>query len=72
LSSYRRLLKESDSDAAAAWSERCLETLRVRVAEERLGDEGRRSHVVPRSAQALIDILMYEGDFEGAWKIATE
>ncbi len=71
-SSYRRLLKESDSDAAAAWSERCLETLRARVAEERPGDEGRRSHVVPRPAQALIDILMYEGDVEGAWTIATE
>lgn len=71
LSSYRRLLKESDS-AAAAWSERCLETLRIRVAEERPGDEGRRSHIVPRPAQALIDILMYEGDVEGAWTVATE
>ena len=72
LSSYRRLLKEGESDGGAAWSERCLEMLRVRVAEERPGDDVRRSHVVPRPAQALIDILMYEGDLEGAWKIATE
>lgn len=72
LSSYRQLLKEGESDGAAAWSERCLEMLRARVAEERPGDEGRRSHVVPRPAQALIDILMYEGDLEGAWAIATE
>ncbi len=72
LSSYRQVLKECGSDAAAAWSERCLETLGARVAEGRPGDEDRRSHIVPRPAQALIDILMYEGDLEGSWTIATE
>ena len=72
LSSYRQLLKQSDSDAAAGWSERCLETLSARVVEERPADEDRRSHVVPRPAQALVDILMYEGDVEDAWTTATE
>jgi len=72
LSSYRRILEEDDSGATATWSDRCLETLRVRVAEERSGDEDKRSHVVPHPAQALVDILMYEGDLEGAWTIATE
>ena len=72
LPSYRQVLKESESDAAAAWSERCLETLGARVAEGRPGDEDRRSHVGPRPAQALIDILMYEGDLEGAWTTATK
>ncbi|MCL1693299.1 MAG: SWIM zinc finger family protein [Actinomycetia bacterium] len=72
LSSYRQVLKEGESDGAAAWSERCLEMLKTRVAEKRPCDEDKRSHVVPRPAQALVDILMYEGDVEDAWTIATE
>lgn len=71
LSSYRQLLEEGGPDDASAWSERCLVTLRNRAAEEHPGDEARRSHIVPRPAEALVEILMYEGDLEGAWTAAT-
>lgn len=42
------------------------------MAEMRPGDDVRRSHVVPRPAAALIEILTYEGDVEGAWTVATD
>ena len=71
LSSYRRLLSEASPDAES-WSERCLEMLTDRVAEARPGDDVRRSHLVPRPSVALVEILMYEGDVEGAWTIAAD
>lgn len=71
LDAYRRLLAET-SDDALGWSARAVESLRARVRERRPADEDVRSHAVPRPAQALVQILLHEGDVDAAWDTATE
>ncbi len=71
LSSYRDLLAQAGSDADL-WAVRCIELLRTRMAEESPEQEDRRPWFIPRSSQALIEILMYEGDIDEAWAVATE
>jgi uncharacterized Zn finger protein len=71
MASYRSLLDEAGDDADA-WRDRCIESLRSRLVEmsnEEIAAPSRRGGY---PASALIEILMYEGEVESAWMVATE
>ncbi|MGQ0804571.1 MAG: tetratricopeptide repeat protein [Actinomycetota bacterium] len=69
---YRWLLTEADrAGHQREWKQRALKTLRVRVAERRPDDATASSIVTVTPAAALIEILLYEGDVDGAWETAT-
>lgn len=73
LDAYRRLLTEADLvGARAGWQERAIGALRARVAQEGPDDQTPRSIAATMPATALIEILLYEGDVEGAWATAVE
>jgi uncharacterized Zn finger protein len=73
LESYRRLLAEADIvDARTAWQDRAVNALRDKVTQRLPDDQRHRSIVTTTPASALIQILLYEGDGEGAWKAAIE
>jgi len=72
VSSYRRLLDEAGGDVGD-WQVRCIEVLRSDLTETSDDGTGGSSHRFPSpSAGALIDILMYEGEVEEAWMVASE
>jgi uncharacterized Zn finger protein len=71
LSGYRRLLNEG-ADDEIAWSERCLEELRTRMADVSSGDGSNAPHAAAALGTVLVQILMYEGDIEDAWTVAVE
>lgn len=71
VSSYRALLAQAGSDAEL-WSKRCIDLLRALLAKEPHDGELRRSPVASSPSVPLIEILMYEGDVDGAWAVATE
>lgn len=73
LDAYRRLLTEADTVATLTeWQQRALAALQGRVAERRADDQSRRSIVSATPASVLIEILLYEGDIEAAWRTALE
>ena len=62
------------SDNPAGWQQRCEEELRSRLSrlDGRVpGDRGASNAAVPRAAEALVEILAYEGRVEAAWNAAT-
>ena len=62
------------SDKPAGWQQRCEEELRSRLSrlDGRVpGDRGASNAAVPRAAEALVEILAYEGRVEAAWNAAT-
>ena len=85
LATYRRLLDEAaepDSgaddreqpDNPADWQQRCEQELRSRLSrlDGRVPDDrGASNAAVPRAADALVEILAYEGRVEEAWNAAT-
>ena len=85
LATYRRLLDEAaepDSgaddreqpDNPADWQQRCEQELRSRLSrlDGRVPDDwGASNAAVLRAADALVEILAYEGRFEEAWNAAT-
>ncbi len=71
LSSYRSLLAEAGDDAED-WAARCIEALQGHLAEGGDDEQGGRAHLIGHPAAALIEILMYEGEVETAWMVATE
>ena len=85
LATYRRLLDEAaepDSgaddreqpDNPAGWQQRCEQELRSRLSrlDGRVPDDwGASNAAVPRTAEALVEILAYEGRVEAAWNAAT-
>ena len=71
LSGYRRLLNEG-ADDEIAWSERCLDALRTRIADVSSGDGSNAPHAAAALGTVLVQILMYEGDIEDAWTVSVE
>ncbi|MFV9671965.1 MAG: SWIM zinc finger family protein [Acidimicrobiia bacterium] len=71
LSSYRDLLAQVGPDSDR-WARRCTELLSTRTAEESHEDDEARPWFVPSPSQALIEILMYEGNIDAAWDTAIE
>ena len=71
LSNYQHLLAEAGPDADA-WSHRCRDALRDRIAELESGADGAVSPGVSILGTVLVEILMYEGDIESAWAAAVE
>ncbi len=72
VSSYRSLLEEAGGEVGD-WQVRCVEELRSDLSEASGDATVDPSHRFPSpSAGALIDILMYEGEVEDAWMVATE
>ena len=85
LATYRRLLDEAaepDSgaddreqpDNPADWQQRCEQELRSRLSrlDGRVPDDrGASNAAVLRAAEALVEILAYEGRVEAAWNAAT-
>ena len=66
--------KPDQPDKPAGWQQRCEEELRNRLSrlEGRVpGDRGASNAAVPRAAEALVEILAYEGRVEEAWNAAT-
>ena len=66
--------KPEQSDNPAGWQQRCEEELRSRLSrlDGRVpGDRGASNAAVPRAAEALVEILAYEGRVEAAWNAAT-
>ena len=53
------------------WQQRAIAALRDRVAEQHPEDADTRSILTTTPAVALIEILLYEGDVEGAWVTAA-
>lgn len=69
---YRRLLTEAErAGELGDWRRRAITALRERVAERRPDDADARSVVTVAPAVALVEILLYEGDVDGAWEAAT-
>ena len=79
LATYQRLLDEaaeprSSPGDPAGWQQRCEQELRSRLSrlDGRVPDgRGASSAAVPRAAEALVEILAYEGRVEEAWNAAT-
>ena len=85
LATYQRLLDEAaeprsspgdpdQPDHPAGWQQRCEQELRTRLSrlDGRVPDgRGASSAAVPRAAEALVEILAYEGRVEEAWNAAT-
>ena len=71
LSGYRRLLNEG-ADDEIAWSQRCLEELRTRMADVSSGDGSNAPDAAAALGTVLVQIPMYEGDIEDAWTVAVE
>lgn len=71
LSTYRRLLKEGPDDGGG-WSRRCVAELRTRLTGRVTGTDRAGRQVIPSAAKALVEILLYEGRVDGAWRAATE
>ncbi|MEX1038129.1 MAG: DUF6880 family protein [Acidimicrobiia bacterium] len=67
LVSYRRLLDEV-ADARDEWRARCIEVMREKLATQ-VGESHRFGS---RPSDALIDVLMFEGDTDGAWDLSRE
>lgn len=73
LDAYRRLLAEAEPTDRQAEVRHCsLATLRSRVAERRPDDARARSIVTAPPASVLVEILLFEGDADGAWNAASE
>jgi uncharacterized Zn finger protein len=69
---YRRLLTEAElAGQHDDWQQRAITGLRDRVAEQHPEDADTRSILTTTPAVALIEILLYEGDVDGAWETAT-
>ena len=69
---YRRLLTEAEPVGQHDdWRQRAITGLRDRVAERHPEDADTRSIVTMTPAAELIEILLYEGDVEGAWETAA-
>ncbi len=71
MTSYRSLLNEASGDADA-WRDRCIESLRMDLAEVSGEEIAVPSRRVSYPASALIEILLYEGELESAWIVASE
>lgn len=69
MSTYRRLLEEAGGEGG--WSDRCVSLLRARLDEPTVAEAPPHHPMVPHRAQALIEILLYEGCVEEAWAAAT-
>ena len=67
LTAYRRLLDEVPDDRAS-WSARCIDRLREDVPDQAGGPQRFRT----RPSDALVDVLMFEGDTDGAWAVAKQ
>lgn len=63
--SYRRLLAE-DPDHADEWRTRCVTAMRNRLVEH--DDHPMAPHP---EARVLVQTMMFEGDIDGAWEVAT-
>lgn len=70
VSSYRALLTQAGDDSEA-WSKQCIDALRTQLAAAMPNDEAPRSPTVSSPSVPLIEILMYEGDVDGAWAVAS-
>lgn len=68
---YRRVLSEADESERAELQQRAIETLRRRIEDVPPDDVRRRSVVIAAPATALVEILLFEGDVDGAWDAAT-
>lgn len=66
--SYRRLLAEVAKPERAALGMRAVEVLRHRVAEGE--PQSGNPLLTATPVGALVDILLYEGDIDGAWSVA--
>jgi uncharacterized Zn finger protein len=72
LDAYCRLLAEAEHTGGRdAWRERAVAGLRDRVAARRHDDATARSIVTVTPAVALVEVLLHEGDLDGAWDAAT-
>lgn len=71
VSSYRELLAQAGDDAET-WSKRCIDALRTGLAKESSDGETPRLPTASSPSVPLIEILMYEGDVDGAWAVASE
>jgi uncharacterized Zn finger protein len=71
MASYRSLLNEAANDAEG-WKSRCVEVLRNNLADVSEEEIAAPNWRVGYPASALIEILMYEGELESAWTVATE
>lgn len=67
LVAYRRLLDEA-ADDRSDWSTRCLGVLREQVKTQ----TGHPQRFRSRPSDALVDVLMFEGDTDRAWLVAQE
>ena len=66
--------KPQQPDNPAGWQQRCEQELRSRLSrlDGRVPDDrGASNAAVPRAAEALVEILAYEGRVEEAWNAAT-
>jgi len=72
LDAYRRLLSEAETTGERADYQRRARAVLHRSVHERRGDQQSHSVVSLTPACALIEILLYEGDVEGAWFVAVE
>jgi len=71
LSGYRRLLHEG-ADDEIAWSRRCIDALGTEIDDLGLGDSDSAPYAASAISRVLVEILVYEGDIEGAWTVAVE
>lgn len=74
LQSYRRLLQEAElDDGVEQWKQRALTALRFRVVERRPDDDERHRSLVQRNpTSSLVEILLFEGQADAAWEVASE
>jgi hypothetical protein len=70
LTAYRRLLDEGG--AQEDWSQRCVERLRRLIAGDSTGKGTPDRASLPGDGSVLVEILLYEGRIDEAWRAATE
>jgi len=67
LTAYRRLLDEVPEDRVS-WSARCIDRLRGDSSNQTIAPQ----RLQARPSDALVDVLMFEGETDGAWAVAQQ
>ena len=67
LTAYRRLLDEAPEERDQ-WRRRCIDVLRDRTAAQ----VGEAQRFRTRPSDALVDVLMFEGQVDAAWEVARD
>lgn len=71
LSSYRDLLAQAGQDSEV-WADRCLDLLRKQIVEYSEREANLPDWAAVRPSRVLTEILVYEGETDGAWTVASE